>query len=65
MLLKARHDYSIHEYITLHNHELILRQTAIIKSLLKNEEQFEFPTSFYSNKNLLLLRTATNVATKK
>ena len=37
MLLKARPDELIYELITLHNQDLILRYTAIMRSQLINE----------------------------
>ena len=45
ILLKARHDELNHEFITLHNHELILRLTAISRSQLKSKrEKLFLPT---------------------
>ena len=35
IFLKARHDELIHESITLHNHKLILRETAITRLQIK------------------------------
>ena len=45
----ARHEGPRHESITLHNHELIRRKTAIMRSQLKKERGIFFLPHWYLN----------------